>query len=336
MSLEERKFNFIHYLQTFRGKSVLAAALLCIFIFATIFPFFGDDKVYAYMSIDVNPSIELGVNEKFQVIEMIPYNDEGKEIIASIPKWKKKNIHELTSVIIHEMKEKGYIKNNPAVLLATVSNKENELEKNISWKKEMSAIQNIVSNENLKLKVIEGSKEEREKAKEKGLTTGSYKENQLVKETKSTSPFKENSDPKETSVNGNNNEKQTTTDNANKTESLKQSEQDFEKQENKNENKDKPVPPGQEKKKENIEMNHTSKWEHQSDKKDKQNNKKDKDKNKDKNNDKNKDRKKDDDDEDEDDDKDDDDGDRKQKNKDRYEKEHHQKQKDNNNKNDRD
>lgn len=273
---EERKFILTDFLQSFRGKNIFVAALLCIFIFATVFSFYSDNKVYAYMSIDVNPSIELGVNEKFQVIEIIPYNDEGKQIIASIPKWKKKNIHELTSEIISEMKEKGYIKNNHAVLLATVSDNENELEKNERWKKEMAEIKTIVSKQHLELKVIEGSKEEREKAKEKGLTTGIYKENQQVKANKSTSPFKEKSEPKETSEIGNKKEKHMPPGQAKKAETLKQSKQGFEKRENKHEYKEKQVPPGQLKKKENIKKHRSSNSEQQSDKKEKPNNKKEK------------------------------------------------------------
>ena len=301
VSQNEKKFSLIDYLQGFRRKSVLAAALLCVFIFAAIFPFFSEDKVYAYMSIDVNPSIELGVNEKFQVIEIIPYNNEGKLIIASIPKWKKKNIHELTSEIIHEIKVKGYIKNNHEVILATVS--ENELEKNENWKREMAEIKTIVSKEHLEIKVIEGSKEEREKAKEKGLTTGVYKENQQLKVKKSTSQNKEKSEPQETLEIGNKEEKSTPPGHAKKAESMEQSKQGFEKQENKREFKEKQVPPGQIKKKENIEKHRPDNWEQKSNKIENQNNKKEKFENRQNNNNKNK------------------------------QQEHHQKQKYNNNKN---
>lgn len=49
-----------------------------------------NEKVYAYMSIDINPSLELGVNENLKVVELTPYNKEGRAIIEEIHGWKKR------------------------------------------------------------------------------------------------------------------------------------------------------------------------------------------------------------------------------------------------------
>lgn len=62
------------------------------------------------MSIDVNPSIELGFNKNLKVIELIPYNEEGKKIIEELGDWKLKGIHEVADSILNTIKSKGYLK----------------------------------------------------------------------------------------------------------------------------------------------------------------------------------------------------------------------------------
>ncbi|MDV2888449.1 SigI regulator RsgI, partial [Alkalihalophilus pseudofirmus] len=64
--------NRFHYF--FRAKPVLLTTLVIIIFMSLLFPLYRNDKAYAYLSIDVNPSIELGVNEKMQVIEMTGFN----------------------------------------------------------------------------------------------------------------------------------------------------------------------------------------------------------------------------------------------------------------------
>ena len=49
-----------------------------------------------YMSIDVNPSIELGMNENLKVVELIPYNKDGEKIVNMLSNWKRKGIEEVT------------------------------------------------------------------------------------------------------------------------------------------------------------------------------------------------------------------------------------------------
>jgi len=287
------------FFQSFKVKAVFSVALLFIITIAAIFPFYPNDEVYAYMSIDVNPSIELGVNEKFQVIEILPYNEDGKRIIANIHDWKKKNIHVLTSEIVREMKEQGFINNNHAVLLTTVSEKEAQLEKNNRWKKEMAEIKDIINNENLELKVFEGSIEERAIAKEKGMTTGQYKENQL-KANKSTSHIKEkmNSNKPSTKEYKKDNEVPFGQVNKNKSKEKQNSSGQAKEKENtvnqvppgqakkidskyhvppgqakkNDDSKNNQNPPGQEKKKDRLEKENSSEWKKQDEKKVNKNN----------------------------------------------------------------
>ena len=51
-------------------------AILCIF-FGSFISLYQSNKAYAYMSIDVNPSIELTLNKKMRVVELKAFNKDG-------------------------------------------------------------------------------------------------------------------------------------------------------------------------------------------------------------------------------------------------------------------
>jgi hypothetical protein len=135
------------------------------------------------MSIDVNPSIELGVNKNMQVVELKGYNPEGKKVISQINHWKKQEACDLTKTILDEMKKEGYLKDHQQVILTTVraNQKEKSAEEKLS--ENIKEIKDTANKEHLALKVQNGTEQDREKAHKLGITTGKYQEskNQTTK-----------------------------------------------------------------------------------------------------------------------------------------------------------
>ena len=167
------------FLTFFRGRFLLpsaAALMLALFFFI---PFYQNNQVYAYLSIDINPSIELGINKKYEVIELKSYNADGEKIINQIHDWKHKEIDNVVEHLVGEIKKQGYMKNKQKVVVATVYAQEEHPEKDKQLKQEMKQITELVTTENLDLTVVEGTQTEREKAMTEGLTTGLYKEKKL-------------------------------------------------------------------------------------------------------------------------------------------------------------
>jgi len=160
---------------TLKTVWVLMAAL---FIFlGSFFPLYQNNNAYAYMSIDANPSIELGVNKKMQVVELTGFNKEGKKIISKLnDDWKKKDVSELTKSILVEMKNAGFITNNEHVIISTVRTKQPEEKAEKELLKNMSKIKETVNNQQLDLTVLTATEKEREKAHELGISTGKYQE----------------------------------------------------------------------------------------------------------------------------------------------------------------
>lgn len=161
-----------------RGKGLMAAAFAMMLAIVSFLPFLQNDEVYAYMSIDVNPSIELGVNQEYQVVELIPYNEEGKLIIQNIKSWKSNSIHEVADKILLQIKKQGYFKENKEVVIAAVYTEQNK-EADERIQKELADIKQAAQKEQLEVTLLEASKEEREAAIDKGLSPGLYKENKI-------------------------------------------------------------------------------------------------------------------------------------------------------------
>ena len=181
--IEQRKMSkrlSFSLFQPYKGKLVVSTALALMLLMISILPFKQNNQVYAYLSIDINPSLELGVNKNCQVIELIPYNEDGEKIVSLLHDWKKKDIEDVTSEIMDVIQSQGYLKENHEAILSTVyvntdkQDRNKHIEKEIE--QEMDEVKEIVQKEDLEVTVVIGTQKDRKEAMEKGLTTGLYKE----------------------------------------------------------------------------------------------------------------------------------------------------------------
>lgn len=162
-----------------KRKTIWAICVMtALFIFlGSMIPMNQDNKAYAYMSIDVNPSIELGINKNMQVVELNGFNKEGKKIISAITNWKKKDVSQLAKNIITEMKKEGYLKSNQPIIISTVRTNGSEQQAEAKLNENLKEIKAKANEESLEVTVYKGTEKEREKAHHLGITTGKYYEN---------------------------------------------------------------------------------------------------------------------------------------------------------------
>ena len=181
--IEQRKISkrlSFSLFQPYKGKLLVSTALALMLLMISILPFKQNNHVYAYLSIDINPSLELGVNKNCQVIELIPYNEDGEKIVSLLHDWEKKDIEDVTSEIMDVIQSQGYLKENHEVILSTVyvntdkQDRNKHIEKEIE--QELDKVKEIVQQEDLEVTVVIGTQKDRKEAMEKGLTTGLYKE----------------------------------------------------------------------------------------------------------------------------------------------------------------
>ena len=141
-------------------------------IFLLVFTFFQGityENAYAVVSLDINPSIQIEVSSKKNIVSIEGMNDDGKEIDFSnvIGSNINHGIEEIKKILI----EKNYLDNNKEVLVAFALVKEKDDEQYEESVK--GAIQEAFKTENVTYVKV-ANKDAIAEAKTKGVSLGRY------------------------------------------------------------------------------------------------------------------------------------------------------------------
>ncbi len=150
-----------------RGLAIIALiASLILFLIP-----FNINKVNAYVTIDINPSLKLELNETL-VKKIIPLNDDAVRLINNLKDVNNKDIYYVTKEILAEAEEMGYIKKEEVnyVLVGIY-----EQEKKLDLHKLEMVIDKAPSN-TIKVEtiILEANKTEKEEAEKERITIGKY------------------------------------------------------------------------------------------------------------------------------------------------------------------
>lgn len=135
-----------------------------------------NNKAYAYMSIDVNPSMELGLNNQMRVIKLTAFNHDGEKIISHITKWKNQEASQVTKSLLNEMKKEGFFEKHHLVVISTVRTEQKDVSAEKILARNLNEIKNEVKQDHLNLTLLSGTKKQMKNAHHEGLTTGKYQE----------------------------------------------------------------------------------------------------------------------------------------------------------------
>ncbi|RDU38359.1 hypothetical protein DRW41_01975 [Neobacillus piezotolerans] len=153
----------------------MSAAAALIIMASAIIPLNSGSQVYAYMSIDVNPSIELGLNDKMQVLKMSGYNPEGEKIVSGLKDWKKEDASEVAEKILYEIGRQGYFAETNNVIISAVQTGEKEDKADLRLKETIEEISETAKKEEHEVTVVSASPKDLKEARKLGVTTGNYK-----------------------------------------------------------------------------------------------------------------------------------------------------------------
>jgi len=156
------------------SKSKLAWISSCavILLLLSFIPLAFQNKVYAYMSIDINPSFEIGLDHKLNVISIEALNDDGTTILNTIDDWKQQHVDVVTELILEKSRERGYLETGEEVIITTVINDNDENELKQLLQKDLEDISSTYEQEEILITSIESNEETRSKAKNQGISTG--------------------------------------------------------------------------------------------------------------------------------------------------------------------
>ncbi|ENH96279.1 hypothetical protein J416_11702 [Gracilibacillus halophilus YIM-C55.5] len=125
------RLSFLHA----RWK-MASMVLVCLVLFMPIYFWLEQDEVYAVVSIDINPSINLVVNDDLEVVQVETMNKDAEAIVDQID-WKKQSVLATTNHIIEASRETFHIVEDQPVLMAVSYISDHE--KNESMLTELSA-----------------------------------------------------------------------------------------------------------------------------------------------------------------------------------------------------
>ncbi|KEZ53867.1 anti-sigma factor domain-containing protein [Metabacillus indicus] len=154
-------------------NGLLAVAAL-ILIFFTVLPVLKEDRVYAYMTIDINPSFELQLNEELKVIRIEPMNEDGKAMLAELKDMNKRSVSAVFSTIVDKSKSLGYLTDDNEIFVTTVTADDKHEETKKKMLADVVRLKESYKEQSLNVHAVETDVETRNKAVEQGISTGKY------------------------------------------------------------------------------------------------------------------------------------------------------------------
>ena len=147
---------------------ILAAAIVTLILSVAL----PSNEAYAYVQIEVNPSIELGVDEEYRVIALRELNEDGAEIVSKIGQWENHSLDKvLEKVILLSLKD-----TTEEVTITTVFTGEESGETE-GIEKMVLAVSAKVVKENLEVHLKEATPEQWQKSIEDNVPVGRKVEN---------------------------------------------------------------------------------------------------------------------------------------------------------------
>ncbi|RFA32489.1 hypothetical protein CAI16_17855 [Virgibacillus dokdonensis] len=163
---DQKKLMFMRRKKQYHNFFSLLAFVSMICLFVLPFYFVADNnRVYAYVGIDINPSIEFKLDKDLHVQGIRSINDEAKRISQYLMNYKDKNATDVIPLFIEKVEQAGLTNKNKQMIIGVSSLQETDVtlleelkEKSVSlqdWKittvKVPNEIRNIAEAQNLSM-----------------------------------------------------------------------------------------------------------------------------------------------------------------------------------------
>ena len=160
--------------------SVVAAVFIAVFLLMSSF---NSDEVYCFVNIDINPSFEFILDNKYRVIEVKPINEDGKIVLEDI-ETNKKHIEDVFLDLIKKAIDFEFIKpKTKDIVLVSVALNDEEFsmksnrdeQKILELMDSIGGLEGQINEEfNISVETLKVTTKEREKALENNLSMGKY------------------------------------------------------------------------------------------------------------------------------------------------------------------
>ncbi|HHV28725.1 AbfB domain-containing protein [Acetivibrio mesophilus] len=156
-------------------------------------------KVFAYISVDINPSLEIEIDGTGNVLKLVPLNEDAKVLVSKL-EVTKTNVSMAIDKIINEVKKSNAISDTEkdcVLISSTLNSKERDHNEEFQREKEKLDIiidslkDSIQKSSNSSVYIVHADMEEREAARTEGMSTGRYVLYNTYKDLESDLSFEE-------------------------------------------------------------------------------------------------------------------------------------------------
>ncbi|WP_418790799.1 anti-sigma factor domain-containing protein [Phosphitispora sp. TUW77] len=154
-------------------QAALAASLLIVFMGFGIYNMFPGAEPAAYVSLDINPSIELEIDNDLKVTDISLLNSDAAKLMAGMS-LKGSNLSTAVQLIMSRALQNGYLKHGEKnLVLSTITLNKNP-EGNLDFENLARCLENPIVNEaiDMELVIAAADKTLRDEADKQGLSTG--------------------------------------------------------------------------------------------------------------------------------------------------------------------
>ncbi|RKQ31240.1 anti-sigma-I factor RsgI family protein [Oceanobacillus halophilus] len=95
----------------------LSAACFLLLLILPVYFITGANKTYAYVSVDINPSIELEINKDYQVRSIRPINTDASTVVDQLEDYQNRKIETVIQMIMDKSEENGLINEHKSMLV---------------------------------------------------------------------------------------------------------------------------------------------------------------------------------------------------------------------------
>ncbi|MBY6035032.1 anti-sigma factor domain-containing protein [Fictibacillus nanhaiensis] len=172
-ALQDKKNSLFSVLINWKTGTAAALAILLLF-FQVLSPMSGQGA-YAFVGMDMDPSLELKINEDMQVLDIYAFNDQGHKVLEHMDEWKEKDIAYVTNLIFETCEDLGYLTTKEEVLITTTLSEEIPEDKKNEMKERVNKVmKKTAQKKSVEMTTIVMSSKERDKAKKMKISPGHY------------------------------------------------------------------------------------------------------------------------------------------------------------------
>lgn len=190
---------FLHHLSSKtvherqKWLAMVAICLSLLFLFVLSGGVYEPRAAAAYVSFDVNPSVEASIDQNLRIIKVRPLNKAAETLLGKTFNYRHMPLSQFTAKLAVKMKSAGYFADHPELVVTTTvtdyadKEKRSKILNGISLAlQKLKSQQVFVSGEGT-IRTLKASEKKRNEAHSKGLSTGKYliykeavKENQPI------------------------------------------------------------------------------------------------------------------------------------------------------------